>query len=586
MRFTFWSCIRWFVLAVTMSAAVANAAIYHVSLQGVDTDPGSESQPWRTIQKAANQVLPGDTVIVHAGSYDERVVTKRGGSSEATRIEFEAEGTVVLRGWNIAHPFLTVRGFEITGHTGINNMDAHVIIGGNGDSTVFERNVVRDGISIARTNIAFHNNGANPGTIECETGGFLAAGFKPGQSVYIGRAVRVVGPLNAGTVFIQGVTDTVLTVAAALVEEAPSPVYLSASLVYGLLVSTTAESCVVRSNVFRNLSFDTWFVGGLNNLLEHNVLEACQGWDAIHFMGTNNVFRRNLIHKSPLVVYQVSPDAFENIAQARYDNIVFEQNFVDGFSGVITSEKGASGESGPLTYSHNVFVNTGSINIRYPNASFINNTFVNVSVEGNPVAAPLRHPIVFEAFNSVNSMVKNNVFVGCGPGRTPDTQGWYEFLGPTETVTVDHNFVSGPAPVYARKSGFNEGIPALSGGDPGFVDISNPLGPDGVPFTEDDGLRLAVGSKLKGAAGDGADLGAYNAFVTQPEMEQVASAPGTLTLQWPKEAVGYFLEFATSVEGPWKRVDRGALGLRETLTLTFSTASPAGFYRLVRNGQE
>ena len=188
------------------------------------------------------------------------------------------------------------------------------------------------------------------------------------------------------------------------------------------------------------------------------------------------LFRSNLVHNSPLVVYQVSPDTFENIAQARYDNIVFEHNFVIGFSGVITSEKGPSGDAGPLTYSHNVFVNTGSIDIRYPNASFINNTFLNVSVEGNPVAAPLRHPVTFESFNTTNALVKNNLFVGCGSGRTPDNQGWYEFFGPLDTVTVDHNFVSGPPPVYAKKSGFNEGIAALSGGDPGFVDVTNQIG--------------------------------------------------------------------------------------------------------------
>lgn len=586
MRPTPRSSVRWITLAILFLALATRAATYHVSLQGIDTDPGSESQPWRTIQKAANQVLPGDKVIVHAGSYDERVVTKRGGGSEATRIEFETDGTVVTRGWNIVHPFITIRGFEITGHTGVNNLDAHVIIGSNGDSTLFERNIVRDGIYIARTNISFHTNGADPDTIECESGGFVAAGFKPGQTIYIGRAVRVQAPLNGGAALIQSVTDTKLTVAASLVEEAASPVYLSASLVYGLLINTSAENCLVRSNVFRNLGFDTWFVGGLNNLLEHNVLSECNGWDAIHFMGTNNVFRHNLIHNSPLVVYQVSPDTFENIAQARYDNIVFEHNFVIGFSGVITSEKGPSGDAGPLTYSHNVFVNTGSIDIRYPNASFINNTFVNVSVEGNPVAAPLRHPVTFESFNTTNALVKNNLFVGCGSGRTPDLQGWYEFFGPLDTVTVDHNFVSGPPPAYAKKSGFNEGIPALSGGDPGFVDITNPLGPDGLPFTEDDGLRLATGSKLRGAAGNGADLGAYNTFVAPPEMERVVTAPGTLTLQWPKEAVGYFLEFAPALEGPWKRVDRGAIGLPQTFSMTFSTTSPAGYYRLVREGQE
>jgi hypothetical protein len=410
----------------------------------------------------------------------------------------------------------------------------------------------------------------------------VAAGFKPGQSVFLGRGVRVLGPLNSGVTTLQGVTDTTLTVSTSLVEEPASPVYLSASLIYGLVVGTSAENCVIRSNVFRNLSFDSCFIGGLNNRFEHNVLEACHGWDAMHFMGTNNVFRYNLIKNSPLVVYQISPDTFENISSARFDNIVFDHNFVIGFSGVITSQKGNSGDAGPLTYSHNVFVDTGSIDIRYPNTSFINNTFVHVSVEGNAVAAPLKHPVTFEAFNSLNALVKNNLFVGCGSGRTPDVQGWYEFQGNADSATASHNFVSGPAPTYVKKSGFTEGVAELNGGDPGFANINDPLGPDGVPFTDDDGLRLVQGSKLLGAGENGADIGAYNTPMTEPELERIASNPGTLSFQWPKEAVGYFLEYATTLDGEWTRLDRGALGTRASLTVTVPVNASAGFYRLAR----
>jgi PKD repeat protein len=41
------------------------------------------------------------------------------------------------------------------------------------------------------------------------------------------------------------------------------------------------------------------------------------------------------------------------------------------------------------------------------------------------------------------------------------------------------------------------------------VDINNPLGPDGIPFTADDGLRLLAESVLRGQGEDGVDLGAY-----------------------------------------------------------------------------
>lgn len=47
--------------------------IYHVSKQGNDTNNGSITAPFLTIQKAASLALPGDRVIVHKGVYREWV---------------------------------------------------------------------------------------------------------------------------------------------------------------------------------------------------------------------------------------------------------------------------------------------------------------------------------------------------------------------------------------------------------------------------------------------------------------------------------------------------------------------------------
>jgi hypothetical protein len=568
--------------ALSLLAVLGHGATYYVASNGLDSGPGDELTPWQTIQKAVDVARAGDTVIVQAGIFNERITTKRGGTSESERITFQTLGSVVMRGWIINHPYITVRGFEITGHSGANNLDGHVTVGGGGDRTIFERNVVRDGIHIVRTNIAFHATDQDLQTITCESGGFLEAGFKPGQTVFIGRGVRVAGPLNSGVRILNTVTDTSMSVSGGLIEEPPSNVYLSGSFIYGLVVANTAEHCLIRSNIFRNLSFDTWLVGGANNTLEQNLLEATHGWDAIHFMGTNNVFRLNVIRNSPLVVYQVSPDLFENLSQARFDNILFERNFVYGFDGVITSQKGLTGDAGPLTYSHNVFIDTGSISIRFPKASFLNNTFIHASAVGNPVAAPLKHPITFEAIHSGNAVLKNNIFVDCGSGRNPNDQGWYEFLGSSATATIARNFVSGPAPSYASKTGFREGIPELNGGDPGFVNINDPLGPDGLAFTDDDGLRLRADSKLIEAGDDWADLGAYNIPPPTPLLRLLPIGPQSFTLEWAKELKRFELQQASNANGPWTQW----LGPRTTnetsISVSLQATSPTGFYRLVR----
>ena len=48
-------------------------ANYYVSTTGSDQNPGSITQPWKTIQKAANSMLAGDTVYIRGGVYNERV---------------------------------------------------------------------------------------------------------------------------------------------------------------------------------------------------------------------------------------------------------------------------------------------------------------------------------------------------------------------------------------------------------------------------------------------------------------------------------------------------------------------------------
>jgi hypothetical protein len=54
---------------------------YYVSPSGNDKNLGTETQPWKTIQKAADTLVAGDTVYIKAGSYKERLLLKNSGSS-------------------------------------------------------------------------------------------------------------------------------------------------------------------------------------------------------------------------------------------------------------------------------------------------------------------------------------------------------------------------------------------------------------------------------------------------------------------------------------------------------------------------
>lgn len=79
----------------------------HVAPAGLDSDDGSATHPFRSINRAAALAVPGDTVVVHAGEYREWVQPRRGGISDRRRITYTAapgehvviKGSEQVTGW-------------------------------------------------------------------------------------------------------------------------------------------------------------------------------------------------------------------------------------------------------------------------------------------------------------------------------------------------------------------------------------------------------------------------------------------------------------------------------------------------------
>jgi parallel beta-helix repeat protein len=95
---------------------------YYVSNQGSDNQDGSASAPWATLQKAADTVIAGDTVIVRAGTYVGFDLRRDG--TAASRITFSAEAGVTINQRNVRTPdginlegadYVTIQGFTVVG---------------------------------------------------------------------------------------------------------------------------------------------------------------------------------------------------------------------------------------------------------------------------------------------------------------------------------------------------------------------------------------------------------------------------------------------------------------------------------------
>ncbi len=99
-------CLNCFVGGLLFLSVLSQAATYYVSEQGSDSNPGTQSSPWKSVNYASGQARPGDTIYVRGGTYYEEVRTYASGTASG-RITFKAypgetpiiDGTAAVTGW-------------------------------------------------------------------------------------------------------------------------------------------------------------------------------------------------------------------------------------------------------------------------------------------------------------------------------------------------------------------------------------------------------------------------------------------------------------------------------------------------------
>jgi hypothetical protein len=85
---------------------------WYVATNGLDTNPGTAGQPFRTIQKGADVATVGETVCVAAGLYEERPTIGTSGSN-GSPITLQAQGAATSRGFDIAADYIVLDGFTV-----------------------------------------------------------------------------------------------------------------------------------------------------------------------------------------------------------------------------------------------------------------------------------------------------------------------------------------------------------------------------------------------------------------------------------------------------------------------------------------
>lgn len=166
-----------------LSTVATHAATYYVATTGNNSNPGTSSQPWKTIAYATSKMVAGDTTYVRGGTYYEGPIRfGRSGTSSAPIKLLNVPGQYPiinfinktrnlvliqnLAGYNKAIAWITIEGFEIrNGYNGIklyNGQDLTIrrnwihhnisqgVAGGGGLRVLFDRNRVNHNGDFAR----------------------------------------------------------------------------------------------------------------------------------------------------------------------------------------------------------------------------------------------------------------------------------------------------------------------------------------------------------------------------------------------------------------------------------------------------
>ena len=162
------------VVGLLLSAGTVRARTYYAAPTGDDNHSGSETAPFRTIQKAVAQARAGDTVLVRGGVYKGHVYLRFSGESnnpitvknypgERPVLDGEGKGRIELNsehGWQKPIGWITVEGFEVrNGWDGIKFYNAHhIVLRGNHLHDNLNQGILGNGHHVRiEENIIAHN---------------------------------------------------------------------------------------------------------------------------------------------------------------------------------------------------------------------------------------------------------------------------------------------------------------------------------------------------------------------------------------------------------------------------------------------
>jgi hypothetical protein len=266
-------------------------AAYYVSPGGSDTNDGTSTRPWATIQRAASVVTAGNIVHVAPGTYSGPIKTSASGTSSA-RITFISDvkwgakiiSPVSITAWENNGDYVDIAGFDITGdvNVGVLNMGSFVRIVGNHVHDIPARCTSDGGAGIDNGNYSASDDDVI-GNVVHDIGATLSVKCGTVQGIYHSN---LRGHIMNNIVYRAWAYGICLW-------HAPKSVVIANNLVYqigeaGILIGAgdapggvTASGMLVVNNMVLNNPASTWGAG--------------QAIQEVGLTGTDNKYIKNLI---------------------------------------------------------------------------------------------------------------------------------------------------------------------------------------------------------------------------------------------------------------------------------------------------